>query len=58
MSNLFDRLVRHGFVTDFMVVQVGPFHTGIFNAADFNILLGMLMFFMSTVLTRQKSKVN
>jgi signal peptidase II len=43
MSNLIDRFLHHGFVTDFMVVRVGSLHTGIFNLADLAIMIGMLL---------------
>lgn len=43
MSNLIDRFLRKGAVTDFMVVRAGPLHTGIFNLADFTLVVGMLM---------------
>ena len=39
-SNLIDRITRHGRVSDFIFIQVGPFHTGIFNVADVVIMLG------------------
>jgi signal peptidase II len=41
MSNLLDRLLRHGLVTDFITIRVGPIHTGVFNAADVMIILGV-----------------
>jgi signal peptidase II len=41
MSNLLDRLLRHGLVTDFMTLRVGPFHTGVFNSADVLLVLGV-----------------
>jgi signal peptidase II len=47
MSNLTDRFVRHGLVTDFMVVRVGPLHTGVFNLADFAVVVGMLILLAS-----------
>ena len=47
ISNLIDRFLRHGLVTDFMVVRVGPFHTGVFNLADFAIVVGMLILLVS-----------
>ena len=47
ISNLTDRFVRHGLVTDFMVIRVGPLHTGVFNLADFAIVLGMLILLVS-----------
>jgi signal peptidase II len=43
ISNLIDRFTRHGLVTDFMLVRAGPLHTGIFNLADFIIVLSILM---------------
>ena len=41
MSNLLDRLLSHGLVTDFIAIRLGPFHTGILNAADLLILIGI-----------------
>jgi signal peptidase II len=43
VSNLCDRVFRHGLVTDFMVFQVGPIHTGVFNVADFAVVVGLLL---------------
>ena len=43
VSNLIDRFLQNGVVTDFMVVRAGPLHTGIFNLADFVLVVGMLM---------------
>ena len=34
VGNLIDRLVFSGRVTDFILLSIGPFHTGIFNIAD------------------------
>ena len=39
LGNLADRIAR-GSVTDFMVLRLGPIHTGIFNLADVCILAG------------------
>jgi signal peptidase II len=41
VSNLVDRVFRHGLVTDFMILRVGPIHTGVFNVAVFAVLVGM-----------------
>jgi signal peptidase II len=41
MSNLMDRTLRQGRVTDFIFISVGPLHTGIFNAADLTIMIGI-----------------
>ena len=42
-SNLIDRMVQQGLVTDFIFLQVGPLHTGVFNVADVLIMLGLAM---------------
>jgi signal peptidase II len=42
-SNLIDRIARHGLVTDFIFVRIGPFHTGVFNLADVAILAGLAL---------------
>jgi signal peptidase II len=41
MSNLIDRITRHGLVTDFLVLRIGPLHTGIFNVADVIVMSGV-----------------
>lgn len=43
ISNLLDRLLRDGLVTDFMILRLGPLRTGIFNFADFAIVMGTLL---------------
>jgi signal peptidase II len=47
MSNLVDRFVRHGLVTDFMIIRVGPLHTGVFNVADLAIVTGTIFLLLS-----------
>jgi signal peptidase II len=47
VSNLIDRFIRHGRVTDFMVVRAGPLHTGVFNLADFAVMTGIVLFVVS-----------
>jgi len=42
-SNLFDRILRDGFVVDFMNMGIGRLRTGIFNFADVSIMLGIFM---------------
>ncbi|HWX20537.1 MAG TPA: signal peptidase II [Candidatus Binatia bacterium] len=54
LSNLFDRFARDGLVTDFMVVRVGPLHTGVFNLADFAIVVGVLMLVASSCVAPRK----
>lgn len=41
LSNLIDRLLQDGNVTDFLNIGVGPVRTGIFNCADVALMLGM-----------------
>ena len=41
MSNLLDRTLRQGHVTDFIFISAGPLHTGIFNIADLTIVIGI-----------------
>jgi signal peptidase II len=43
LGNLIDRFTRAGYVTDFLYVGIGPIHTGIFNVADFVLLLGLVL---------------
>jgi signal peptidase II len=43
MSNMIDRITRHGLVSDFIFIRIGPFHTGIFNVADVVIMIGGAM---------------
>ena len=43
MSNLVDRFARKGLVTDFILVRLGPIHTGIFNLADLAIVAGLII---------------
>lgn len=44
LSNLLDRLLHDGGVTDFVMLSAGKFHTGIFNLADVYILAGSFIF--------------
>ncbi len=43
LGNLMDRILRGGFVTDFMNLGVGRLRTGIFNVADLCIMAGVVM---------------
>lgn len=42
IGNLIDRIL-HGSVTDFFVIELGYFKTGIFNMADVSVTTGVLM---------------
>ena len=41
-GNLIDRLMRAGRVTDFLYLEAGPLHTGVFNVADMAITFGVI----------------
>lgn len=41
-GNLIDRLLRTGHVTDFLYLEAGALHTGVFNVADMAITAGVL----------------
>jgi signal peptidase II len=57
MSNLIDRFFRHGLVTDFMVIRVGPLQTGVFNLADLTIMVGIAILVFSMPARPPKSVV-
>ncbi len=40
-SNLIDRIIWKGLVTDFITLRFGPFQTGVFNVADMAVLAGV-----------------
>jgi len=42
VGNLIDRIRFGGRVTDFIYLQAGPLHTGVFNVADMAITFGVL----------------
>ncbi len=42
-SNLFDRIIHNGRVTDFINVGIGSLRTGIFNFADMAIMAGAIL---------------
>lgn len=44
LGNLIDRLTQGGYVTDFLNLGIGPLRTGIFNVADFALLVGAGIF--------------
>ena len=47
ISNLIDRLLNDGRVTDFLNVGIGSLRTGIFNPADMAILAGALLLILT-----------
>jgi signal peptidase II len=55
VGNLIDRLARHGRVTDFIYLQAGPLHTGVFNVADMAITGGVIWLLVSSFLPKPKN---
>ena len=47
LSNLIDRVIQGGNVTDFLNVGAGPIRTGIFNCADMALMLGVAILVIS-----------
>lgn len=43
VSNVIDRVFNHGVVIDFMYLDIGPLHTGIFNVADIFIMTAVFI---------------
>jgi signal peptidase II len=54
LGNLVDRIAR-GSARDFILVQAGPLHTGVFNIADMAIMAGL---FAMVVASLSRSKVS
>jgi signal peptidase II len=54
VGNLIDRLWRGGRVTDFLVMQIGPLRTGVFNVADMAITGGVIWLFVSSFRSKKK----
>jgi len=55
VGNLIDRLMRHGRVTDFIYLEAGPLHTGVFNVADMAITGGVIWLLLSSFVPKAKS---
>lgn len=55
IGNIIDRILYDS-VTDFMYLEVGPFHTGIFNMADLSVTVGGSMLLIDFLLKQIKNK--
>jgi signal peptidase II len=53
-SNLFDRVLNDGKVVDFVMFNFGPLATGVFNAADVAITLGVFSFLIASIRLRSR----
>ncbi len=49
IGNIYDRILYNS-VTDFMYLEFGGLHTGIFNMADVSVLVGTLLILLNSVL--------
>lgn len=49
LSNLIDRVSRDGHVVDYLVLNVGTLHTGVFNLADVAIMAGVAVLLVDAV---------
>jgi len=48
LGNIYDRILYNS-VTDFMYIEVGIFHTGVFNMADLSVFVGVIIMLLATV---------
>ncbi len=55
IGNIYDRILYKS-VTDFMYLELGPLHTGIFNMADVSVFLGVLMILFHSIAEEKKKK--
>ncbi len=53
IGNIIDRILFNS-VTDFMYLQVGPFHTGIFNMADVSVTIGAMVIIMNSIIGKKE----
>ncbi len=50
VGNIYDRILYNS-VTDFMYLEFGGLHTGIFNMADVSVVVGTLLILLNSILT-------
>ena len=55
-GNVFDRII-HGSVTDFLYVEFGPLHSGVFNVADLSISTGVIVILIDMMKQKRKEKM-
>jgi len=56
IGNLIDRIMRGGRVADFLYLEAGPLHTGVFNVADVAITVGVVWLFIASLKPRTASR--
>ncbi|AXT63351.1 signal peptidase II [Aquimarina sp. AD10] len=55
IGNIYDRILFNS-VTDFMYVEFGSLHTGIFNMADVSVVIGTLFILLNSILSEINKK--
>ncbi len=55
IGNLIDR-IAHGSVTDFFIIKLGLFKTGIFNMADVSVTTGVLLLLLLSLRSKKLAK--
>lgn len=55
IGNMFDRVI-YGTVTDFLHIDFIIFQTGVFNIADFSIMIGVFIVLIETYIKKQRSQ--
>lgn len=53
VGNIYDRIL-YGSVTDFMYLELGSVHTGIFNMADVSVVVGFSLLLIPLLITETK----
>ncbi|MCH9661864.1 MAG: signal peptidase II, partial [Bacteroidetes bacterium] len=53
VGNIYDRIL-YGSVTDFMYLELGAVHTGIFNMADVSVVVGVSLLLIPLLITETK----
>ena len=51
IGNIYDRILYNS-VTDFMYLEFGGLHTGIFNMADVSVVVGTLLIFLNSIISK------
>lgn len=55
IGNWLDRILNDGRVSDFIIVGINNFHTGIFNLADLYITIGVIMILFSNIFSKRRA---
>ena len=54
IGNIIDRVLYKS-VTDFMYLELGPLHTGIFNMADVSVTIAAILFIIGSLIDKEKN---